>query len=58
MVDGISGWVGWMTIIASCASSWLDTEGPDVDVVGANCFGRGGSGVVGLSTGSSLGSGG
>ena len=58
VVDGISGWVGWMTATASCAPGWLDTEGPDVDVVGTNGCGEGGSGAVGLSTCYGLGGGG
>ena len=47
-----------MTTAVGCASNWLDIEGPDVDAVGANGFGRGGFGAVGLSTGSGLGGGG
>ena len=54
MVDSISGWVDWMT----AAAGWLDTEGLDVDAVGTNGYGRGGSGVVGLSTCSGMGRGG
>ena len=58
VVDGIFGWVGWMIAAAGCASGWLDTEGPDVDAVGANGCGEGGSGAVGLSTCSGMGGGG
>ena len=58
MVEGISGWVGWMIAIAGCASGWLCTEGPDADVVGANGYGRGGPGAAGLIVGSGLGDGG
>ena len=47
MVEGISGWVGWMIAAVGCASGWLCTEGLDVDVVGANGCGGGGSGAVG-----------
>ena len=47
MVDGISGWASWITAVAGCASGWLDSEGLDVGVVGANGCGGGGSGVAG-----------
>ena len=58
MVEGISGWVGWMIAVAGCASGWLCTEGPDADVVGANGYSRGGSGAAGWITDSGLGGGG
>ena len=58
MVDGISGWAGWMTAATSCASGWLDTEGPDVDAVGNNGFGGAGSSVVGFGICSRMGGGG
>ena len=47
VVDGISGWAGWITTSAGCASGWLDTEGLDVGAVGANGCGGGGSGAAG-----------
>ena len=46
MVDGISGWAGWMTVAAGCASGWLDIEGLYVGAVGANCCGGDGSGAA------------
>ena len=55
MVNGISSWVGWMTAAVGCASGWLDTEGPDVDAVGANGCGGGGSGAAGWITDFGLG---
>ena len=57
-VDYNFGWVSRMTIADSCASGWLDTEGPDVDAVGANGCGGGGSSAVGLGICFGLGRGG
>ena len=54
MVEGIYGWVSWISV----ASSWLCTKGPDVDVVGTNGCGGGGLGATSLITGSGLGGGG
>ena len=47
-----------MIAVAGCASGWLCTEGPDVDVVGTNGCGGGGSGANGLIIVSRLGGGG
>ena len=47
MIDGVSIWVSWMIAASSCASGWLDTEGPEVDVVVANGCGGGGSSATG-----------
>ena len=47
MVDGISGWAGWITDAAGCASSWLDTKVLNASVVGDNGCGGGGSNAVG-----------
>ena len=58
MVDGISGWVSWMTTAASCASGWSNIEGPDVDAVGGNGCSGGGSSPVGLGICFGLGGGG
>ena len=54
-MDGISGWSGGMTTASSCASGWLDVEGPEVDVVVANDCGGGGSGAAGWTKGSESG---
>ena len=58
MVNGISGWAGWMNSTAGCASGWLDTEGTDADAVGANGCGGVGSGADGLGICFGLGGGG
>ena len=51
--------MGWLDdSAAGCASGWLDTEGPDSYVVGANGCGGGGFGVVGLGICFGLGEGG
>ena len=46
-MDCISGWGGGMTAASGCAFGWLDAEGLEVDVVGADGCGGGGSGVAG-----------
>ena len=55
MVEGISGWFGWMITASSCVSGWLCTKGPNEDVVGTNGCGRGVPSVAGLITSSGLG---
>ena len=47
VVDGISGWASWITVVAGCAYGWLDSKGLDVGAVGANGCGEGGSGAAG-----------
>ena len=47
MVDGISGWVGWITAAVGCASSWLDSKGLDVGAVHVNGCGGGGLDAAG-----------
>ena len=58
MVEGISGWVGWMIAVTSFASGLFCIEGPDADVVGTNGCSGVGSGAAGWITDSRLGGGG
>ena len=47
VIDGISSWGGGMTATSSCASIWLDAEGPEVDAIVTNGCSGGGSGAAG-----------